>query len=204
MHPEWEALARSVFDRTLGRTEAVDDDTLVEVRHAMLQTELDGLDAGWLDALGWPWFDEQDLASWWEFVRRHFATGEAAAMADARKRQHEDPAADESPDMESPMVVALPEDIAEQLWRWGEDDLAVRMLDCDDATWEKVLVTAARPPAWVRERGGGTLDAALVHAAVQVLTGTARPLSRKRRRPAGQLAAFWARVGPERDLRRTE
>lgn len=71
-------------------------------------------------------------------------------------------------------VVALPEDIAERLWRYGEDELAVRMLDSDDATWEQVIVTAA---------------------------GTSRPLARQRLRPDRQLAELWAQVGPERDQR---
>ncbi len=204
VHPEWQAVTRSIFDRALGRDDAVHDDNLVEVRHLLLQQELDGLDAGYLDAFGWPWFDEQDLTRWWEFISRHFATGEASAIADARERQNEDPASDESLDTGLAMVVALPEDIAEQLWRYGEDELAVRMLDVDEATWEKVMRTAAAPPEQVRRQGRGTVDEALVHAAVEVLTGTSRPLARKRRRPAGQLAAFWARVGPERDQRPTE
>jgi hypothetical protein len=85
VHPEWQAVTRSIFDRALGRDDAVHDDNLVEVRHLLLQQELDGLDAGYLDAFGWPWFDEQDLTRWWEFISRHFATGEASAIADASR-----------------------------------------------------------------------------------------------------------------------
>ena len=203
VHPEWEALARSVFDRALGHRDAVHDGDLVEVRRDLLQQELDGLEAGYLDAFGWPWFDEQDLTRWWDFVGRPVvATGEAAAIADARERQDEDPIPEEPLAMSPAMVVAVPEDVAEQLWRHGEDELAVRMLDVDEATWGKVMVTAASPPEQVRRQGRGTVDEALVHAAVEVLTGVPRPLARKRRRPAGRLATSWARVGPERDLRR--
>ncbi|MFP5371934.1 MAG: hypothetical protein ACLGI3_14470 [Actinomycetes bacterium] len=202
VHPEWEALARSAFDRAVGLREAVADGNLVAVRRDLLQQELDGLEAGYLDAFGWPWFDEHDLTRWWEFVGRHFATGEAAAIADARERQDEDPVPEEFLAMNPAMVVAVPEDVAEQLWRHGEDELAVRMLDVDESTWEKVMATAAAPPEQVRRRRRASVDEALVHAAVEVLTGAARPLARKRRRPAGQLASFWARVGPERDLRR--
>ena len=89
-HPEWQAVTRSVFDRALGRGTVVPDD-LVEARRAVLQVELDGLEAGYLDAFGWPWFDEQDLTGWWDFIARHLAAGEAAAMADARERQDEAP-----------------------------------------------------------------------------------------------------------------
>ena len=208
-HQEWQGVARSVFDRALalGRSGAGGgaDDELVESRRLLLQQELEGLDAGYLDAFGWPWFDEQDLATWLQFIEKHFAAGEAAATADARERRPEllgpaDPDGDPV-EMAPPMVLASREDIAEQLWRYAEEDLAVRMLDSDDVTWTQVMTAAAAPPAQIAQSGGGTVDAALAHAAVEVLTGAARPLARKVRRPAEDVAAFWARVGPDRDQR---
>lgn len=200
---EWQEVARTVFDRALGRNGArTDPDVeLLESRQLLLQQELDGLDAGYLHAFGWPWFDEQDVARWLEFIAAHFAAGEAAAMADARERRDESPEPEDLVEMPPPMVLASREDIAEQLWRYGEEDLAVRILDSDDATWTEVMTLAAAPPAQVLHNGGGTVDAALAYAAVEVLTGAVRPLTRKVRRPAEQVVEFWRQVGPERDRR---
>ncbi len=91
-HREWRTLVQSIYDRALGRGDAageVEEET-VETRHLLLRQELDGLEAGYLDAFGWPWFDDQDLLSLYRFITAHFAAAEKAAMADAHARQAEE------------------------------------------------------------------------------------------------------------------
>ncbi len=62
---EWRAVASAVFDRALGVGGAGGelDAELIDIRRSMLEIELDGLAAGYLDAFGWPWFVEQDLVA---------------------------------------------------------------------------------------------------------------------------------------------
>lgn len=187
----------AVFDRALGvaGAEGELEAELIDIRRGMLETELDGLAAGYLDAFGWPWFVEQDLVEWLDLITRHFAGVESAVLAAARSRLDEGGwgpggAADTPP----PMVVAAREDIAEQLWLHGEEELAVRMLHTDDATWQRVMQVAI-DPAQLRGRSSATVDFALAHAAVEVLTGGPRPLARSRRRPAREVAGLWQQVG---------
>lgn len=91
-HREWEALVKSIYDRALGHGDAVGDvdEDMIETRRLLLQQELDGLKAGYLDAFGWPWFDDQDLLSLYRFITAHFPAAEKAAMADADARQAEE------------------------------------------------------------------------------------------------------------------
>jgi hypothetical protein len=200
---EWRAVARAVFDRALGFGGAGGelDAELIDIRRSMLEIELDGLAAGYLDAFGWPWFVEQDLVAWFDLITRHFADVESAVLAGARSRLDEDGwGRGDAVDMPPPMVIAAREDIAEQLWLHGEEDLAVRMLDTDDATWQHVMQVAVNP-AQLRGRSSATVDFALTHAAVEVLTGGSRALARSRRRPAREVAGLWQQVGEERDRR---
>jgi hypothetical protein len=199
---EWQARAEVVFDRALDRSGHIHPDgELVESRSLLLGDVISGVGAGYLDAFGWPWFDEQDATEWIDFIGRHFATAEAAAMAEAWERRHE---VEELPGAEetfTPMIIASREEIAEQLWRYGEDQLAVRMLDADEATWLRVMEVAMAGPQALSRSSTSMIDTCLAYGAVEVLTGAARAPARRRRRPERELAAFWAGVGPERDRR---
>lgn len=98
-------------------------------------------------------------------------------------------------------VLAAREQIAEELWRYGESDSAVALLDADKATYRRVL-QAAMQPVQLRDRTGDTLLAqALALAAVEVLEGRDRPLVRTRRRPLPSVDELWALVGNSRDRR---
>ncbi len=200
---EWRAVARAVFDRALGVGGAGGelDAELIDIRRSMLEIELDGLAAGYLDAFGWPWFVEQDLVAWFDLITRYFADVESAVLAGAPSRLDEgDWGRRDVVDMPPPIVIAAREDIAEQLWLHGEEELAVRMLDTDDATWQRVMQVAVNP-SQLRGRSSATVDFALTHAAVEVLTGGSRALARRRRRPAREVAGLWQQVGGERDRR---
>ena len=195
---EWQAVARAVFAQALGPLDAAD---LVTLRRSTLAVELDGLAAGYLDAFGWPWFAEQDLTGWFDLISRHFRAVEAAVLAGARSRLEEGGwGSSDAAGMPPPVVIAAREDIAEQLWLRGEEELAVRMLGTDDATWRRVTEVAINP-AQLRGRSSATVDLALAHAAVEVLTGTPRPLARSRPRPAREVARLWQQVGAELDGR---
>ncbi|SNR59458.1 hypothetical protein [Blastococcus mobilis] len=200
---EWRAVAGAVFDRALGVGGAGGelDAELIDIRRSMLEIELEGLAAGYLDAFGWPWFVEQDLVAWFDLITRYFADVESALLAGARSRLDEGGwGRRDVVDMPPPMVVAAREDIAEQLWLHGEEELAVRMLDTDDATWQRVMQVAV-DPAQLRGRSSATVDFALTHAAVEVLTGGSRALARRRRRPSREVAGLWQQVGAARDRR---
>ena len=200
---EWQSLAGAVIDRALGVGGAGGelDLELIDIRRGMLEIELDGLAAGYLDAFGWPWFLEQDLVEWFDLITRHFPDVESAVLAGARSRLDESGwGRGDAVDMPPPVVIAAREDIAEQLWLHGEEELAVRMLDTDDATWQRVMQVAI-DPAQLRGRSSATVDFALAHAAVEVLTGGPRALARSRRRPAREVAGFWQQVGAARDRR---
>lgn len=88
---------------------------------------------------------------------------------------------------------------AEHLWAYGEDELALVMLDTDDETFRRVMAAAGDPAvleADGRQSWSVTEMAAL--GAVQVLTGAPRYLQRKRRRPEGDVAEFWIKAGRRR------
>lgn len=85
----WQDVVSSIYDRALGGVADAIDEDLVETRRMLLAQELAGLEAGYLDAFGWPWFDEQDLGRLYGFVAEHFDSAEEKALADARSRRAE-------------------------------------------------------------------------------------------------------------------
>ncbi len=97
--------------------------------------------------------------------------------------------------------MAAREDIAEDLWLYGEEGLAELMLASDDATYRRVMVTAFEPELQKERTGAVLIAESLALAAVQVLTGEPRPLARKRRRPGREVGKLWERVGRNRDKR---
>lgn len=99
------------------------------------------------------------------------------------------------------LIVAAREDIAEDLWLYGEEELAEAMIDSDDATYRRVMVTAFEPEQQKGRAGSLLIAESLALAAVEVLTGEPRPLARKRRRPGKALDELWRRVGQDRDKR---
>ncbi|SNR59485.1 hypothetical protein [Blastococcus mobilis] len=100
-----------------------------------------------------------------------------------------------------PRIITSREEVAEQLWRHGEDQLALRMLDTDEATWVRVMEVAMACPQALSRSSAAMVDTCLAYGAVEVLTGAARAPAWRRRRPERGLPAFWAEVGPERDRR---
>lgn len=99
-------------------------------------------------------------------------------------------------------VIYAREGFAEELWRYGEGDLAVAMLEADDNTYRRVMAVAADPSA-LRDDSRNSVSMAEMCAleAIEVLTGEVRPPARKRRLPEPSLKEFWTQVGHERDQR---
>lgn len=88
---------------------------------------------------------------------------------------------------------------AEDLWLYGEDDLAIAMLDTDDDTFLRVMVAAGAPVALDADsRQQWSVQEMAALGAVQVLTGTPRRLQRRRRRPAESLESLWLAAGRPR------
>lgn len=99
-------------------------------------------------------------------------------------------------------VIYAREGYAEGLWRYGEPELAVAMLDTDDDTYRRVMAVAASPTALRDDARQGVLMAEMCAlGAIEVLTGEVRFPKRKRRLPESSLDAFWEQVGVERDNR---
>lgn len=99
-------------------------------------------------------------------------------------------------------VLLAREGFAEQLWRYGEAELAVRMLDTDDATYRRVMEVASSPTALRGdERRGVMLAEMSALGAIEVLTGEPRRPQRRRRLPESSVEGLWAQVGRERDRR---
>ncbi len=99
-------------------------------------------------------------------------------------------------------VIYPREGYAEELWRYGESDFAVAMLDADDDTYRRVMTLAASPTA-LRDDSRASVSMAEMCAlgAIEVLAGVVRFPTRKRRLPQASLHAFWEKVGPHRDVR---
>ncbi len=102
------------------------------------------------------------------------------------------------------MIVSPREEIAEDLWCYGEPELAVAMLDVDQATHHRIMELAASP-----KNGGlfrsSRIDALLAAAAVDVLTnGQRRKPKRRKRLRESEIQAFWSHVGRDRDTRDPE
>ncbi len=99
------------------------------------------------------------------------------------------------------MIISPKEEIAEDLWCYGEPELAVAMLDVDDQTHQRVMELAASPKTGGLF-GSSRVDALLAAAAVIVLTnGDRRKPQRRKRLPDSEIAALWNRVGRDRDTR---
>lgn len=98
-------------------------------------------------------------------------------------------------------IVAERETIAEQLWLRDEQELAVAMLDVDDATYRLVMDFAGKPfvagPLTMRL----TIDDLLVAGAIRVLTGKSRKPRRRQPLPEERAEGLWAQVGRDRDTR---
>ena len=80
--------------------------------------------------------------------------------------------------------------LAEDLWRYGEDDLWQRVLTASDQTMEAIGLRAMDHllHGQALPSGGSMLiSKALALAAVEVLEGDERPLRRDRRRPQRDL-----------------
>jgi hypothetical protein len=75
--------------------------------------------------------------------------------------------------------------IADDLWRYGEDDLARRAFDLTDHELERMgEIAGTHSTASDVASGAGMLfSKAIALAAVEVMEGMARPLGRTRRRP---------------------
>lgn len=103
-----------------------------------------------------------------DLITRYFADVESAVLAGAPSRLDEgDWRRRDVVDMPPPMVIAAREDIAEQLWLHGEEELSVRMLDTDDATWQRVMQVAVNP-SQLRGRSSATVDFALTRTGPSV------------------------------------
>ncbi len=78
--------------------------------------------------------------------------------------------------------------IADDLWRYGEDDLAWRVINLGDHDLDRTAEIAGKNAATsdVPSGAGMLLSKAIALAAVEVLEGEPRPLARKRRRPLRQ------------------
>jgi hypothetical protein len=99
-------------------------------------------------------------------------------------------------------VIYAREGFAEELWRYGEADLAVVMLDTDEETYRRVMAVAASRSALRGDtRGSVAMAEMCALGAIEVLTGEVRFPARKRRLPEVSLDAFWEQVGRERDQR---
>ncbi len=99
-------------------------------------------------------------------------------------------------------VIYAREGFAEDLWRYGEPDLAVAMLATDDATYRRVMDAAANPAALSDDtRDSVSMAEMCALGAIEVLTGSPRPPARKRRLPESSLNDLWDRVGRAADRR---
>jgi hypothetical protein len=78
--------------------------------------------------------------------------------------------------------------IADDLWRYGEDDLARRAINLVDHELDRTAEIAGKHAATsdVPSGAGMQLSKAIALAAVEVLEGKPRPLARKRRRSLRQ------------------
>lgn len=102
-----------------------------------------------------------------------------------------------------PMIITSREEIGEQLWRHGEDQLAVRMPDADEATWVLVMeVAMARPQALPRS-STVMVDTCLAYGAVEVLTGAGPAAAPSRRRTRRFLGGSGPGAGPAPRRRRS-
>jgi hypothetical protein len=88
------------------------------------------------------------------------------------------------------VIVARREQIAHDLWSYGEDDLAERVANRDQVSGAQIGLICgvawkyATEDKYALPSGYGmTISKALAHAAVEVLEGEERDLARKRRRP---------------------
>ncbi len=105
------------------------------------------------------------------------------------------------PGSASGVIVSTREEIAEDLWCYGEPELAVAMLDVDEGTHHRIVELAASPRTGGIFRGS-RIDALLAAAAVDVLTnGQRRKPQRRKRLPEFEIDAFWSHVGRDRDTR---
>jgi hypothetical protein len=77
--------------------------------------------------------------------------------------------------------------LAEELWRFGEEGLALRMDELNDDEILRIWKLGGRLLMHDRARSNGEAAAA---AAVIVMTGEDRPLSRRRRRPKKGMPDF--------------
>jgi hypothetical protein len=78
--------------------------------------------------------------------------------------------------------------IADDLWRYGEDDLARQVVHLTNHELDRIGEIAGKHSATsdVPSGAGMLLSKAMALAAVEVLEGKARPLARKHRRPLDQ------------------
>lgn len=84
---------------------------------------------------------------------------------------------------------------AEDLWLYGEDELALAMVGTDDDTYRRVMVAAGDPEVLIGDsRQSWSVREMAALGAVQALTGTPRYLKRKRRRPELNLGELWRAV----------
>ena len=72
--------------------------------------------------------------------------------------------------------------LAEELWRYGEDDLWKKPLTASKPTMDAIGEKAMNNPA----EGSTLIAKALALAAVEVFEGGPRPLARERRRPGSE------------------
>jgi hypothetical protein len=88
------------------------------------------------------------------------------------------------------VIIARREQIAHDLWSFGEDELAERVADREQVTGEQIGLICG--VAWkyatedkyaIPSGYGMMMSKALAHAAVEVIEGEERELARKRRRP---------------------
>jgi hypothetical protein len=86
----------------------------------------------------------------------------------------------------APVVWTERTSLAEELWRYGEDELSKRVLLLPTRTMEAIGERADWHLAHGEARPSGDsmlIDKALALAAVEVLEGAERPLTRAKRRP---------------------
>ncbi|HET7758814.1 MAG TPA: hypothetical protein VFK62_02745 [Gaiellaceae bacterium] len=87
------------------------------------------------------------------------------------------------------MIWTKREDLADDLWRYGEETLAQRVADTSDVSEEQLKLIGqaawryANDDQYATPSGNGMMIAkALAHGAVEVLEERERPLARARRR----------------------
>jgi hypothetical protein len=87
-------------------------------------------------------------------------------------------------------------DAAELLWRYGEDELAVRMLDSTTQEFAEFLHRA--PFATLERDHATTLNRQIALCAVEVFSGAPRLPKRRRARPQSDVEGFWSDIGRDR------